>query len=331
MAIKNTLQKANNEQEGKLTISGYLGQNKIKTWINGMIGSEKEAQKFISSIISAVSTTPTLQTCEQSSIVSAALLANALDLSLSPQLGLAYMVPFNDNTNKRTVATFILGYKGYIQLAIRSGKYRKINVIAIKEGEFVSYNPLSEELVVNLIADDEEREKAETIGYYAYFELVNGFTKSLYWSKKKMLLHADKYSKAFSVNAKKGREPKYDKVSYADFVAGKVPEAEMWKYSSFWYKDFDGMAFKTMLRQLISKWGIMSIDMQEAFEKDGSEIYEASEFEENRAAVRNEIVQEMAGKSSPEQFSEDDFFADKDGVINVPPESVECDGGGNAD
>lgn len=330
MAIKNTLQKANNEQEGKLTISGYLGQNKIKTWINGMIGSEKEAQKFISSIISAVSTTPALQSCEQSSVVSCALLANALNLSLSPQLGLAYMVPFNDNTNERTVATFILGYKGYIQLAIRSGKYRKINVIAIKEGEFVSYNPLTEELVVNLISDDEEREKAATIGYYAYFELVNGFTKSMYWSKKKMLLHADKYSKAFSLNAKKGKKPEYDKVSYADFEAGKVPEAKMWLYSSFWYKDFDGMAFKTMLRQLISKWGIMSIDMQEAFEKDGSEIYEASEFEENRAAVRNEIVQEMAGKGSPEQFSEDEFFADKDGVINVPPESVEDNGGGNA-
>ena len=331
MAIKNTLQKANNEQEGKLTISGYLGQNKIKTWINGMIGSEKEAQKFISSIISAVSTTPALQSCEQSSVVSCALLANALNLSLSPQLGLAYMVPFNDNTNERTVATFILGYKGYIQLAIRSGKYRKINVIAIKEGEFVSYNPLTEELVVNLISDDAEREKAATIGYYAYFEPVNGFTKRMYWSKKKMLLHADKYSKVFSLNAKKGKKPEYDKVSYADFEAGKVPEAKMWLYSSFWYKDFDGMAFKTMLRQLISKWGIMSIDMQEAFEKDGSEIYEASEFEENRAAVRNEIVQEMAGKGSPEQFSEDEFFADKDGVINVPPESVEDNGGGNAD
>lgn len=327
MAVKNSLQKVNNEQGGKLTISGYLGQEKIKTWINGMIGTEKEAQKFISSIISAVSTTPTLQTCEQSSIVSAALLANALDLSLSPQLGLAYMVPFEDNKNGRTVATFILGYKGYIQLAIRSGKYRKINVIAIKEGEFVSYNPLTEELTVNLISDDEEREKAATIGYYAYFELVNGFQKSLYWSKKKMLLHADKYSKAFSLNAKKGREPKYDRVSFADFEAGKVPEAEMWKYSSFWYKDFDGMAYKTMLRQLISKWGIMSIDMQEAFEKDGSEMYEDSEFNENRAAVKREIIQEVGGKKP--EFSEDAFFGD--GIVDVDPESGEINGGGNAD
>lgn len=331
MAVKNSLQKTeSNDQSKKLTISGYLGQDKIKHWINGMIGSEKEAQKFISSIISATSTTPALQECEPTTIVSAALLANALDLSLSPQLGLSYMVPFEDNKNGRTVATFILGYKGYIQLAIRSGKYRKINVIAIKEGEFVSYNPLSEELVVNLITDDEEREKAATIGYYAYFELVNGFQKSLYWSKKKMLLHADKYSKAFSLNAKKGKQPKYDKVSFADFEAGKVPEAEMWKYSSFWYKDFDGMAFKTMLRQLISKWGIMSIDMQEAFEKDGSEIYEASDFNENKAAIRGEIVQEMAGKGKPKQFSEDEFFAGGNGVVDVEPEDIETNGGGNA-
>jgi recombination protein RecT len=329
MAVKNSLQKtSNNAPSQKLTISGYLSQEKIKTWINGMIGSEKEAQKFISSIISATSTTPALQACEPTTIVSSALLANALDLSLSPQLGLAYMVPFEDNKNGRTVATFILGYKGYIQLAIRSGKYRKINVVAVKEGEFVSYNPLTEDLQVNLIADDEERERAATVGYYAYFELVNGFQKSLYWSKKKMLLHADKYSKAFSLEAKKGKQPKYDRVSYADFEAGKVPEAEMWKYSSFWYKDFDGMAYKTMLRQLISKWGIMSIDMQEAFDRDGAELYEGSEFNENKNAIRNEIVQEMAGVNTPEQFDEDGFF--DDGVVDVEPENVDVVGDNNA-
>lgn len=330
MAVKNSLQKTNiNAPSVKpTTISGYLAQDKIKTWINGMIGSEKEAQKFISSIISATSTQPQLQACDPTTVVSSALLANALDLSLSPQLGLAYMVPFEDTKNNRTVATFILGYKGYIQLAIRSGKYRKINVVAIKDGEFVSYNPLTEELDVNLIADDEQREKAVTVGYYAYFELVNGFTKSLYWSKKKMLIHADKYSKAFSVEAKKGKQPKYDRVSFADFEAGKVPEAEMWKYSSFWYKDFDGMAYKTMLRQLISKWGIMSIEMQSAFEQDGSEIYEASEFNENKAAIRDEIVQEVSVANAAAQFSEDEFFGD--GVVDVEPENVEVNGDNNA-
>ena len=201
-------------------------------------------------------------------------------------------------------------------------------MVAVKEGEFVSYNPLTEDLQVNLIADDEERERAATVGYYAYFELVNGFQKSLYWSKKKMLLHADKYSKAFSLEAKKGKQPKYDRVSYADFEAGKVPEAEMWKYSSFWYKDFDGMAYKTMLRQLISKWGIMSIDMQEAFDRDGAELYEGSEFNENKNAIRNEIVQEMAGVNTPEQFDEDGFF--DDGVVDVEPENVDVVGDNNA-
>ena len=89
--------------------------------------------------------------------------------------------------------------------------------------------------------------------------------KAMYWSKERMLAHADKYSQAFSLNATGGR---YPKVSYADYEAGKVPESDMWKYSSFWYKDFDGMAYKTMLRQLISKWGVMSIDMQTALDSD---------------------------------------------------------------
>lgn len=103
------------------------------------------------------------------------------------------------------------------------------------------------------------------------FEYQNGFKKAMYWTKKKMLAHADKYSQAFSVNATTG---KYPKVSFEDFENGKVAEKDMWKYSSFWYKDFDGMAYKTMLRQLISKWGIMSIEMQEAYSKDMAEIKE---------------------------------------------------------
>lgn len=146
--------------------------------------------------------------------------------------------------------------KGYIQLAIRSGQYRKINVLPIKEGELVSFDPMTEEIEVNLIEDDELREQTPTMGYYAMFEYTNGFRKAMYWSYKKMLDHADKYSKAFS------------KKSYEDLKAGKIPQSEMWKYSSFYYKDFDSMAMKNMLRQLISKWGIMSIEMQQAIEYD---------------------------------------------------------------
>lgn len=271
MEVKNSLV----NKEPKQTFSAFLATDAMKKKINEMVGG-KDGQQFVTAIISAVSTNPQLAECENSSIVSAALLGQALKLSPSPQLGQYYIVPFNNSEKGCKVAQFQLGYKGYIQLAIRSGQYKKINVLAIKEGELIEYDQLNEEIKVNLIEDEELREQAKTIGYYAMFEYMNGFRKTLYWSKNKMLVHADKYSKAFSVNATKG---KYPKVSFADFEAGKVAEEDMWKYSSFWYKDFDGMAYKTMLRQLISKWGIMSIDMQTAMEKDMAVINENGDYE----------------------------------------------------
>lgn len=271
MEVKNSLV----NKEPKQTFSAFLATDAMKKKINEMVGG-KDGQQFVTAIISAVSTNPKLAECENSSIVSAALLGQALKLSPSPQLGQYYIVPFNNSDKGFKVAQFQLGYKGYIQLAIRSGQYKKINVLAIKEGELIEYDPLNEEIKVNLIEDEELREQAKTIGYYAMFEYLNGFIKTLYWSKNKMLAHADKYSKAFSVNATKG---KYPKVSFEDFEAGKVAEEDMWKYSSFWYKDFDGMAYKTMLRQLISKWGIMSVDMQTAMEKDMAVIKENGDYE----------------------------------------------------
>ena len=173
-------------------------------------------------------------------------MGEALNLSPSPQLGQFYMVPFNNKKKGCKEAQFQLGYKGYIQLAKRSGVYKKINVISIKEGELVSYNPLEEELEVNLIEDDFVRENTPTIGYYAMFEEINGYRHSIYWSKQKMMAHAEKYSLAFAKNG--GGK------SLELLEQGKIPEKDMWKYSSFWFKDFDGMAHKTMLRQLISKW-----------------------------------------------------------------------------
>lgn len=172
--------------------------------------------------------------------------------------------------------------KGYVQLAIRSGYYKKINVLPIKEGELVSFNPLEEEIEVNLIEDEETRENTKTIGYYAMFEYLNGFRKAIYWTKKKMLAHADQFSKAFSAgeseikykDKKKNTWVTKKKVSFVDYEAGKYDSEDDWMYSSFWYKDFDAMANKTMIRQLISKWGIMSIEMQEAYDKDSAVIRE---------------------------------------------------------
>lgn len=270
MAVNNTLQKS----QKRLGIGSYLTGDAVKQRINQVIGG-KDGQRFISAVISAVQTNPALQECTNQSILSAALLGESLKLSPSPQLGQYYMVPFNDKERGK-VATFQLGYKGYIQLAIRSGQYKKLNVLAIKDGELVRFDPLNEEIEVRLIEDEEQREAAETIGYYAMFEYTNGFRKAIYWSKKKMLAHADKYSQAFSkdggtVKTKYGEKKK---VSYADFIAGNYDPKDAWMHSSFWYKDFDGMAYKTMLRQLISKWGIMSIDMASAIDADMAVINE---------------------------------------------------------
>ena len=240
MAVQNSLAKQNR----RLGITAYLTQDAVKNQINQVI-SGKNGTRFISSVVSAVNNNPALQECTNQSILSAALLGESLNLSPSPQLGQYYMVPFNDK-NKGKVAQFQLGYKGYIQLAIRSGQYKKLNVLAIKEGELIRFDPLNEEIVVKLIEDEEAREQAPTIGYYAMFEYTNGFRKAMYWSIRKMEAHALKYSKGYQ--AKKGY--------------------------TFWEKDFDGMAYKTMLRQLISKWGVMSIDMVSAMDADMAVINE---------------------------------------------------------
>ena len=230
--------------QGKPKFSMAIKTEKYVSLINSTLKDPNRANKFIAAISSAVATNPNLQECDAGSILSGALLGEALNLSPSPQLGQYYLVPFNSKNGKQ--AQFQLGYKGYIQLAIRSGQYKKLNVLAIKKGELINYDPLNEEIDVNLIDDEVERENAETIGYYAMFEYTNGFRKAMYWSKAKMEKHALKYSMGYK--AKKGY--------------------------TFWEKDFDSMAFKTMLRQLISKWGIMSVDMQNAIENDMAVIKE---------------------------------------------------------
>lgn len=268
MAVTNSLA----PQKKKPAFSAVISSDGYKKLINNTLREPARANRFVASITSAVSANPALQECDAATIVSAGLLGESLNLSPSPQLGQFYMVPYKQKAKydrggnlispEKTVAQFQLGYKGYIQLAIRSGYYKKLNVLAIKEGELVKFDPLEEEIVVNLVEDDTEREALPTIGYYAMFQYENGFKKSMYWSHEKMMAHADKYSMAFSAD------------KYRDLLEGKIPEKDMWKYSSFWYKDFDGMAYKTMLRQLISKWGIMSIELQTALDKDMAAINE---------------------------------------------------------
>ena len=227
-------------KQSKPKFSVMIQSDAYKNLINNTLGDPKRASGFITAITSAVATNQALTECDPVTILSAGLLGETLQLSPSPQLGQYYLVPFQARKLGRKVAQFQLGYKGYIQLAIRSGQYKKLNAMAIKEGELIKYDPLNEEIEVQLIEDDAEREAAPTIGYYAMFEYLNGFRKVIYWSKEKMESHALQYSQGYK--AKKGY--------------------------TFWEKDFDSMAIKTLLRQLISKWGIMSIDFQKAYEAD---------------------------------------------------------------
>lgn len=293
MAVNNSLTAKRNNTG----LSAYLTQDAVKAKINDVIGGEN-GQRFISSIVSAVSANPQLAECSNPSILSAALLGESLKLSPSPQLGHFYLVPYNEK-GKGKVAQFQLGYKGYIQLAIRSGQYKKLNVLAIKEGELVRFDPLNEEIEVNLIEDEAVRESAPTVGYYAMFEYTNGFKKAIYWSKAKMEAHAEKYSAGYRAH----------------------------KGYTFWEKDFDAMAYKTMLRQLISKWGVMSIEFQNAMEsdmavinEDGSRNYvdntpdiietQAEEIDPNETThVTEEIINRAEAKEEAEKAEANDAAA----------------------
>lgn len=267
-----------------------------KKLIASTLSDPKRSERFIAAVSSAVATNPALQECDAGTILSSALLGESLQLAHSPQLGHYYMVPYEDRKNNRKVAQFQLGYKGYIQLAIRSGFYKKLNVLAIKSGELVNFNPLEEEIEINLIEDEVERDAAETVGYYAMFEYMNGFRKAMYWSYAKMLSHADKYSKAFN------------KDDYKRLLAGEIPEKEQWKYSSFWYKSFDDMAYKTMLRNLISRWGVMSVEMTEAYSKDHAAINEDGSYSYiDNGDTATVINAETEEKPVLPELSEDSF------------------------
>jgi recombination protein RecT len=253
-------------QSRKPKFSEAMATPIYKNLVASTLGDAEVARRFTASIMSAVAQTPALQECTPATILTGALVGESLKLSPSPQLGQFYLVPFKSKEKRDkngnvieeacTKAQFIIGYKGYVQLALRSGQYRKLNVIEIRQGELISYDPLNEDISVCMVEDFEAREKLPVIGYYAMFEYTNGFRKAVYWTKKHMMKHADQYSAAFSAKA------------YEDIQAGKIPDSDMWKYSSFWYKDFDDMAKKTLLRHIISRWGIMSIDLQTAIERD---------------------------------------------------------------
>ena len=287
---------ANEITNSRPKFSVVIQSDAYKKLINNTLGDPERARRFVAAISSAVATNSALQECESGSILSAALLGESLNLSPSPQLANYYLVPYENKKKGVKEAQFQLGWKGLYQLAIRSGQYKNINVLPIKKGELVSYDPLNEEIEVNIITDDTVRENTETIGYYASFTYLNGFKKILYWSKEKMLAHAERYSKAFNIS------------DYEKLQAGKIPKTDLWKYSSPWYSMTDDMGCKTVLKQLLSKYGVLSIEMQDAVIKDQAVIREDNSFEyvdnDNTITIDAEETPKETKKAKPVSLDE---------------------------
>lgn len=228
-SLKNQLQSKNNAPQQPTTVQtlkGLLASPTLKKRFEEIL--DKRAPQFMTSIVNLYSSEKTLQKCDPMSVISSAMVAATLDLPVDKNLGYAWIVPYGNQ------AQFQLGYKGYIQLALRTSQYRAINVIEVYEGQLKRWNPLTEELEL----DFEAKQSDKVIGYAGFFELINGFRKTVYWTREQIEAHRKKYSKS-------------------DFG---------------WKNDFDAMAKKTVLKSLLSKWGILSIEMQNAFNEDEKEV-----------------------------------------------------------
>lgn len=243
MATNNTLNQALNTQPQKVSaknasIKVLLESPTIQAKFQNVL--KDKSSGFVSSVLNVVNTNGYLADAQPMSIMTSAMVAATLDLPIDPNLGYAYIVPFNGK-NKETgrwekKAQLIIGYKGYIQLAQRSGQYRKLNVAPIPEGAFISWNPLAEELKYDFTKATSDK----AVGYAGYFELLNGFTKTVYWTRDQVEAHRVANNKAKDKRALTG----------------------------VWRDNYDAMATKTVLRSMLGRWGILSIEMQNAVSKD---------------------------------------------------------------
>lgn len=222
----------------------------IKKKFEDVLG--KKAPQFISSLVAVVNSNYSLKKVDQSSVIASALVAASLDLPINQNFGYMYLVPYKGKAQPQ------MGYKGYIQLAQRSGMYKHLNAISVYEDEFRGWNPLTEELLYE--PDFHDRDDSEQpVGYVGHFELLNGFEKTTYWSHEQIDRHRQKFSK----------------------MSGKQ------KPSGVWETDFDAMALKTVLRNLIGKWGPMTVDMQTAYNTD-EEVDQSTAVDDEPTDVAND-------------------------------------------
>lgn len=238
------------------TIAQFLGSVQMKKYLEDIL--EERAAQFTTSLVSLANTDPKLAKCEPRSLMLAGLKAASLNLPLDNNLGFAYAIPYGNQVQMQ------FGYRAFIQLAQRSGQYKKINVTEVVAGELESWDPFEEELKLCLIQDATKRDKQPVIGYAAMFELVNGFRKVSYWSKDKVEAHGKRFSKTFN--------------------------------NGPWRTDFDAMAKKTVIKDLISKWGPMSTEMQEAQRFDQATVVEVDGVETPEYIDADFITEEAAAQ-----------------------------------
>ena len=268
------------KEEGKVTIQSIVNGKATRAKLEEMLG--KKAAGFASSII-AIANSDNLKDCDPMSVYSSAMVAATMDLPINPNFGMAYVVPYNDK-KKGKIAQFQMGYKGFIQLALRSGQFKNLNAGPIFEGEIKRINRLTG--VIEFNEDTSQVNYSNTIGYFAYFQLVNGFEKCIYMSKEEAEAHGKRYSQSY----------KSDKQWVRD--------------SSLWATDFDTMATKTVVKALLSKYAPLSIEMQTALENDVDheqtareeqrEMTASKEFEEVIDTTATEIVEEPSKEAASE-------------------------------
>lgn len=223
----------------------------------------QKAPQFMTSVVNVLSSNPSLKKCSANSILSAALVAATYDLPIDSNLGFSAIVPYNtrvqDPQTKKwetvPVAQFQMMYKGLVQLAIRSGYYEKMNYAVVYKDELTSYNPITGEVEFvsdfSNCKDRDSGDESRVAGYYAWFKLKTGFRHDLFMTRAAVENHAKKYSSAYRYDIEKGKK------------------------SSLWSTDFETMALKTVIKLLLNKWGILSIDMQRAIEDDQKTYDEA--------------------------------------------------------
>ncbi|MCT4665645.1 MAG: recombinase RecT [Flavobacteriales bacterium] len=247
-----------NTNTNKLALKEAFSNETLKKKFQEVLGQKSAG--FIASVLTLTSNNKLLATADKNSIISSAMVAATLDLPINPNLGFAYIVPYGKQ------AQFQLGYKGFIQLAQRSGKFKTINVTAVKEGELQMVDYLTGEYSFKWEQNFSERNKAKTIGYVAYFELINGFSKSLFMSLEDVENHALKYSQSF----KKG--------------------------DGVWKDNFEAMASKTVLKLLLSKYAPMSIEMEKAMVTDQAVVNDLDgnvDYPDNTEEVEATIIENV--------------------------------------